>query len=141
MFRIGSLDGWAKALSASQSVLGWAMMLLYVVIVVAGPCIVANICIAAMTSTFNGALDEVTAEDQAAHKKARRTETGGGKKHGRYLSSKAKPGEHASWICVPGGLGSENKTTGRGGCNKTICANEACDVMCCCGYRGLKIEW
>ena len=126
LFRIGSLDGWLAALSASQQVLGFPIVFLYVIIVVMGPCIVANICIANMISTFNKSLEEATAGQRKAHKESKRKEVGGGKKHGRFGHSKPAAGDRSStWVCIP----------------KSGCKVKGYDLDCITCYHGLDVPW
>jgi ribosomal protein L40E len=53
IFRISTLDGWAPALWHLQNAVGANVVFIFVVIIVLGPCVVVNLCIAAVLKHYS----------------------------------------------------------------------------------------
>ena len=58
-FRISMMDGWSVALWHMQNALGPNVVALFLVIIIVGPCIITNLCIAAILKNYTTAQDEV----------------------------------------------------------------------------------
>ena len=69
LYRVGSFDHLGDAVWHTQNAKGPIVIILYIVFVVVGPCVVSNVCIAAIIKNFNDAQTEAIAEASAKQKR------------------------------------------------------------------------
>ena len=62
LYRVGTFDHFGDALWHTQNAKGATVVLMYTVFVVVGPCIVSNVCIAALIKNFSDAQEEAIKE-------------------------------------------------------------------------------
>jgi hypothetical protein len=90
LFRVGTFDHFGDALwhtqnAAGTSMRGFPVYFLYVTFIVVGPCIVSNVCIAAMIKNFSVANEAAQKDEKTREEKLARMALQGGSSVGVLL--------------------------------------------------------